>query len=142
MPYCLKCGAKVEDTMTFCPDCGTQLKGTPATVAPSPEASPKPSTAEVTQQKPAASTGHRQQKPEHGFIKYLVGGLILITVGVTMILELENPALATGQTLAIMLLTIGLIVILGSVYYAISGRRGSHVHLEDPTEKKPTQPAP
>jgi hypothetical protein len=82
----------------------------------------------------------KQSKPEHGFIRYLVSGLILITVGVSAILELTNPAIAAGTLLAVMLLTIGLIVILGSVYYALSGRKRGHIQLEEPTEKKPVQP--
>jgi uncharacterized membrane protein YdbT with pleckstrin-like domain len=144
MPYCLKCGTKVEESMTFCPNCGTQLKGDTPSTATAPEPSQKQEKAEetLTQQKPAGSDkGKRQEKAEHGFIRYLVSGLILITVGVSAILELTNPAIASGTLLAIVLLTIGLIVILGSVYYALSGRKhDSSVPIDEPS-KKPAQPA-
>lgn len=145
MPYCLKCGSKVEDTMSFCPNCGTQLKDTAPSMAPSPEPSLKQEKAEENekQQKPKGPPkGKRQEKAEYGFIRYLVSGLILITVGVSVILELTNPALAPGEYLAIMLLAVGLILILGAVYYALSGRKRVSSSLSDePTEKKPAQPA-
>jgi uncharacterized Zn finger protein (UPF0148 family) len=145
MPYCLKCGTKVEDAMTFCPNCGTQLKGDTSSPAMAPEPSQEKGKAEETEkeQKPAGSDqGKRQEKAEHGFIRYLVSGLILITVGVSAILELTNPAIASGTLLAIMLFTIGLIVILGSVYYALSGRKHvSSVPIDEPSEKRTTPAA-
>lgn len=145
MPYCLKCGSKVEDTMTFCSECGTQLKGEIPSAAPSPEPSEKQQNAQEipnpqTQTPTTAPLIKMQQKPELGFIRYLVSGLILITVGVSAILELTNPGIAVGTLLAFMLLTIGLIVILGSVYYALSGRKRGHVQLAESTEKKASQP--
>jgi uncharacterized membrane protein YvbJ len=30
MPYCHKCGTKINETMTFCPKCGAALKVTEA----------------------------------------------------------------------------------------------------------------
>ena len=143
MPYCLKCGSKVEDTMTFCSECGTQLKGEIPNASTSPEPSQKQQTAQENPQTQSSTTApliKMQQKPDHGFVRYLVSGLILITVGVSAILELTNPDIAVGTLLAFMLLTIGLIVILGSVYYALSGRKRGHVQLAEPTEKKASQP--
>jgi uncharacterized membrane protein len=82
----------------------------------------------------------KQPKPELGFIRYLVSGLILVTVGVSAIIELTNPSIAVGTLLAVMVLAIGLIVILGSVYYAFSGRKRAHIQLVASPEKKPSQP--
>jgi len=144
MPYCLKCGSKVEDTMTFCPDCGTQLKEAAPTQAPSAESSPKhENPASNAQQQPAASPKvMRYERTDFSFIRYLVGGLILVTVGVSAILELTNPAISSGNYLAIMLLAVGLILICGAVYYAFAGRKRVHSSvLEERTEKKPSQPA-
>jgi divalent metal cation (Fe/Co/Zn/Cd) transporter len=71
-------------------------------------------------------------------MRYLIGGLILITVGVSAILELTNSSLSSGEYLAITLLVIGLILILGSVYHALSGRKRVNSRiLKAPTEKKP-----
>jgi len=143
MPYCLKCGSKVEDTNTFCPECGTQLKDAPPNAAPTPESTQKEQTAQVNPQPQTAtatSVTMKQQKPELGFIRYLVSGLILVTVGVSAIIELTNPAIVVGTLLAVMVLAIGLIVILGSVYYAFSGRKRAHIQLVASPEKKPSQP--
>ena len=128
MPYCLKCGTKVDDTNTFCPSCGTRLKDPPAATAaspvPNPEVKPEekkePEKPKETQEPPLLK---KPQRPDHGFIKYLAAGLILVTLGVSMILELTNPELATGEYLAIMLFIIGMIVILSAVYAAFSGRK-------------------
>lgn len=78
MPYCLKCGAKIEDEMAFCPECGAKLKEAEPTQAPSqPELIPKQDKAEAQQkqQKPTdPHAGMRHQKPEYGFIKYPSAG--------------------------------------------------------------------
>jgi hypothetical protein len=131
--------------MTFCPECGTQLKDAPSPTAPSAEPSPKQESPAETVQQPKSvvpTKVHVHQRGEYGFIRYLVGGLILITVGVSAILELTNPVLSSGEYLAITLLVIGLILILGSVYHALSGRkRVTPRILKTPTEKKPAPPA-
>jgi len=143
MTYCLKCGSKVEDTMTFCPECGTQLKEAAPTQSTSSEPSSKQDnpTTNVEPPKPLTSPKVKEhERAEYSFIKYLVGGLILITVGISAILELTNPALASGEYLALMLLVVGLILIFGAVYYALSGRKSTHLSpLEEKTEKKPMQ---
>jgi hypothetical protein len=83
------------------------------------------------------------ERAEYSFIKYLVGGLILITVGISAILELTSPALASGEYLAIMLLLVGLILICGAVYYALAGRKRVHSSLmEGRPKKKPVHLAP
>lgn len=143
MPYCLKCGSKVEDKMTFCPECGTQIKSATPNGAPSAEPSVNQEKADKNQQQQtpnATPVLEKQHKPEHGFIRYLVAGLILITVGISAILELTNPKIAFGTLLAAMLLTIGVIVILGSVYYALSGRKHTSTCKSDEPAKKPASP--
>jgi uncharacterized membrane protein YvbJ len=125
MPYCPKCGAEVAETMTFCPNCGTQLKG----AAPSQPAPTQPSqTQEKAQKNERQETQEKRdraerEKAEHGFMRYLVAGLVLITIAVFAILELTNPALTSGQYLTLMLLVIGLIIILAAVYTVFAGRK-------------------
>ncbi len=141
MTFCPKCGSKVEETMNFCPNCGIQLK-TAAPSQPSPAAPPQ------EQRKPAENTRQTEQekeqkhvKAEYGFMYYLVGGLVLITIGVFAILELTNPALTAGQYLIVMLLTIGVIVIAASIYVALSGRnRMPSKPSNKPAKKQPPPP--
>ena len=111
MPYCLKCGNKVDETMIFCPNCGTALKATtPSQAAPESEEQEK-------QEKPENPANVEiQEKNQYGFVNFLISGLILIVVGAFAILYLSNPVFASGQTLAIMLIIIGIIIIIGAIY--------------------------
>jgi uncharacterized membrane protein YvbJ len=121
MQYCPKCGNKVDDTMTFCSNCGTQLKGATPSQAPPTEPNEGQKKAEEKREHPEKAG--KREKVEHDFVYFLAGGLILITIGVYAILGLTNPALMSGQYLAIMLVVIGLIVVLAAVYAAFSGRK-------------------
>jgi uncharacterized membrane protein YvbJ len=141
MQYCPKCGNKVDDAMTFCSNCGTELKDATPSQAPTVEPKQEQEKAEKKQE-PPEKTG-KQEKPEHDFVYFLAGGLILITIGVFAILELTNPTLMSGQYLAIMLVIIGLIVVLAAVYTAFSGRKSfSSKIVNEPDEKKPITPVP
>jgi uncharacterized membrane protein YvbJ len=127
MSYCPKCGNKVDETMAFCPRCGTSLKG-PTTGQPAPaqpyrreEKAEKNEKQEKNEQ--PEKKGEKQEKTEHGFIGFLIGGLILITVGVFALLDLSNPSFSSGQNFAVMLLIIGLIIIAGAVFVALSSRK-------------------
>jgi uncharacterized membrane protein YvbJ len=112
MSYCPKCGNKVDETMFYCPHCGTTLKGT--TQSQTPPAPPN-----------HPEKGEKQVESEHSFIRFLIGGLILITIGVFAILDLTSSALTSGQDLVVMLFIIGIIIIIGAVYVAITGRKRS-----------------
>ena len=97
--------------MVFCPQCGTSLKGAaPSQTPPAP----------VNQRREKAE---KHEKSEHGFIRYLIGGLILITIGVFAILDLTYSSLTSGQDLAIMLFIIGIIIIIGAIYIALTSRK-------------------
>jgi uncharacterized membrane protein YvbJ len=112
MPYCPKCGNKVDETMAFCPTCGTALKGaTASSAAPNREKEEK----QEKHEKP--------QKGEYGFVGFLISGLILITIGAFAILDLSSNGSASGQDLVIMLVIIGLIIIVGAVYVATPARK-------------------
>jgi uncharacterized membrane protein YvbJ len=112
MPYCPKCGNKVDETMAFCPTCGTALKGaTASSAAPNSEKEEK----QEEHEKP--------QKGEYGFVGFLISGLILITIGAFAILDLSSNGSASGQDLVIMLVIIGLIIIVGAVYVATPARK-------------------
>ena len=122
MPYCPKCGNKVDETTAFCPNCGTSLKG-----ASAPEPGP-PEQSNWNQQpeKPMTYIGQEpepeKKEKEHGFIGYLMAGLILVTFGAFALMDLTNPATAS-QDLSAMLLIIGIIIIVGAIYIAITTRK-------------------
>jgi hypothetical protein len=131
MSYCPKCGNKIDETMIFCPHCGTSLKGSP-TIPPAPSAQPyhrrdeKSEKNEKQEKNNHPEKGEKQEKGEQGFIGYLIGGLILITLGLFSVLQLSNYfAGDPGQSWAIMLLIIGVIIIVGAIYVALIARKRS-----------------
>ena len=90
MVYCSKCGAQVDETMTFCPRCGAPLK----------DMKPEPFTeqrerwdrrrGEKAEKYEKHEKGEKQDKQEKGefrFIWPLIGGLILVFIGLTLYLE-------------------------------------------------------
>jgi cation transport ATPase len=129
MSYCPKCGNKIEETMTFCPICGAPLKDVP----PSAQTTPTPTGKNEKQEKNEKEEKHedkeKQEKGERGFVGYLIGGLILITFGAFSILQLSGYFADSGQSWALMLLLIGVIIIVGAVYVAMTARR----HMPHPT---------
>jgi flagellar basal body-associated protein FliL len=127
--------------MTFCPTCGTQLKGAAPSQAP-------PTEPNKGQEKPEEKHEHperagKKEKAEHDFVYFLASGLILITIAVFAMSELTNPALMSGQYIAIMLVIIGLIVVLAAVYATFSGRKSFSSKLaNEPDEKQPIKLEP
>ncbi len=116
MSYCPKCGNKVEETMVFCPHCGTSLKGAATSSQAEPAQSSK-NEKEEKNQNPEKSEKH--EKGEYSFIGYLVGGSILITIAVFALLDLTHPS-NSAQDLAAMLLIIGVIIIIAAVFVAFT----------------------
>jgi uncharacterized membrane protein YvbJ len=137
MSYCPKCGNKVDESMVFCPHCGASLKGT-ASDQPSSAQQPYRKKDEKSEKKEKTEKtenyggekekGEKQEKGERGFIGYLIGGLILITIGLFSALQISNPNLVnSGQSWALMVLIIGVIIIIGAVYVAVIARRRTPV---------------
>ncbi|NLB75911.1 MAG: zinc ribbon domain-containing protein [Crenarchaeota archaeon] len=120
MSFCPKCGNKVDESMAFCPHCGASLKGTPPPVQPYRRN-------EKAEKKEKNEHREKQEKGERGFVGYLIGGLILITIGLFSVLQLSNALPDTGQNWAIMLLIIGIIIIIGAIYIALTARKHSPV---------------
>jgi uncharacterized membrane protein YvbJ len=116
MSYCPKCGNKVEDTMTFCPKCGFSLRG-----APPPPVQPRRN--EKAEKNEKNEDREKQEKGERGFLGYLIGGLILITFGLFSVLQLTNALPDNGMNWAYLLLAIGVIIIIGAVYVALTARK-------------------
>ena len=133
MSYCPKCGNKIDDTMTFCPRCGTSLKGIPASQPGQPAPVPPPAYRknekseknEKNEKQEKNENREKQEKGERGFIGYFIGGLILITFGLFTVLQISGYFAADSQSWALMLLVIGIIIIVGAVYVALTARRHS-----------------
>jgi pilus assembly protein TadC len=135
MSYCPKCGNKVDETMAFCPRCGASLKATEQVHTTPPPAQPyrrrdekseKNEKQEKQEKNQSSQRGEKQEKGESGFIGYLIGGLILITLGFFSVLQISGYFTAnSGQSWAIMLLIIGIIIIIGAIYVALIARRRS-----------------
>jgi uncharacterized membrane protein YvbJ len=133
MSYCPKCGGKVEETNLFCPTCGTALK-VPTTPIQTIQTTPVQTSTQCgeqqTQEKQEPQENPEnspivelQKKNQYGSVNYLIGGLILIVVGIFSIVYLTSRFLATGQTLAVMLIVIGVIIISGAVYVHVPVER-------------------
>lgn len=87
--------------MTFCPNCGNPLKGTPPP---------------HTQQLHETERGTKPEKGEHGFLPYFLGGIILIAVGLFSVLQISGALPDSGQNWAVLLFIVGIIIIFGAIY--------------------------
>ena len=125
MSYCPKCGNPIDDEMVFCPRCGASLKETAAATQPTQTPKPPPAYKPNEKAEKNEKNEHREkhEKAERGFIGYLVGGLVLITFGLFSVLQLSGYFANSGQTWAIMLLVIGVIIIAAAIYIALTSRR-------------------
>jgi predicted lipid-binding transport protein (Tim44 family) len=122
MPYCQKCGNKVDESMTFCPNCGASLQGGTATT-PTPPTAPSPpykrrdekSEKNEKQEKQEPEKGEKREKGEFGFVGWLIGGLVLIIIGFFSLLQFGGY-FTSGESWAIMLLIIGVVIIIAAIY--------------------------
>ncbi len=110
--------------MTFCPRCGASLKGVPPPAQPYRRRDEK---GEKNEKQEKNEDREKQEKGERGFVGYLIGGLILIAFGLFSVLQLSNALPDSGQNWAIMLLIIGVIIIVGAVYVALTARKRTPV---------------
>ena len=133
MPYCPKCGNKVEENMTFCPRCGSSLKvegQAQAAQAPAaPQASPQPpmrnekaEKGEKQEKNRQPEKGEKHEKGEFGFVGFLIAGLVVVAIGVLGFLRVTG-ALAGVWEGPLTLLVIGLAIIIIGVYVAMMARR-------------------
>jgi len=66
----------------------------------------------------------KHEKNEHGFVGYLIAGLILIVMGIFAVLQIsDTPIMGPNQSLALMLLMIGIIIIVGALYIVVIARK-------------------
>ncbi len=128
MSYCPKCGAKVLEEMAYCPKCGAPLKveKPPTEAAPParyrPEKAEKGEKAEKREKEEKEEKTEKHEKREFGVIGPLIGGLILIFVGLMFYLAVTGYL--RWQTIwPLFLVIIGIIIIIGAVYAAMTATR-------------------
>ena len=125
MSYCPKCGAKVREEMAFCPRCGTPLKvEKPPTEAAPPARyrSEKAEKAEKREKEEKEEKTEKHEKREFGVIGPLIGGLILIFAGLMFYLAVTGY-LRWQAIWPLFLVIIGIIIIVGTVYAAMTATR-------------------
>ncbi|MFB3889498.1 MAG: zinc-ribbon domain-containing protein [Candidatus Bathyarchaeia archaeon] len=127
MSYCPKCGNKVEEAMTFCPRCGASLKMEAA-------ARPAPSTVEARRRDEKSEKGEKQEKnqqPEkgekqekgqHGYLGWLIGGVVLIIIGFFAYARAMGFFSSAIES-ALVILVIGVAIILVAVYLSTTARK-------------------
>ncbi len=131
MPYCPKCGTKIDEEMSFCPNCGAALKVEQPSVAAAPSQAPpappapyrtekgeKGEKREKEETREKGEKTEKREKQEHGYIGPLVGGLILIVLGLILYLEMTT-VVASGVLWALFFVVIGVLIIGGAVYAAM-----------------------
>ena len=98
MPYCHKCGSKVSETMTFCPQCGASLKATERSQPmhteyyrnEKAEKQEKQEKHEKDEKMEKGEQHEKYEKHEYSILGPLVGGFILILVGFMLYLTVSG----------------------------------------------------
>jgi len=119
MSYCPKCGTKVSEEMSFCPKCGAALKVEAA--PPAPYRAEKHEKREKEEKEKREKT-EKHEKQEYTFISWLIGGLVMMFLGLMFYLALIG-SLNLAAAGAFMVVTIGIIIIIGAAYAAMMAAR-------------------
>ena len=126
MPYCQKCGFKVSENMTFCPQCGAALKVTatrPAERYRSEKAEKEEKHEKQEKEEKMEKGEHPEkfEKQEYSVLGALFGGFILIAVGIMFYLTVVGT-IALSSIFPFFLIIIGAIIILGVLVGAVRAR--------------------
>ena len=128
MPTCPKCGTRVTEAMSFCPNCGASLKAATATVqapaaVPTPTAAPSPQyerrekgeKGEKGEKREKSEKGEKHEKEGGGFFGAIIAGVILIAIGIVSVIQLSMPNVNSTLLWAVFLVIIGIVVILAFI---------------------------
>jgi len=132
MPNCPKCGGRITEAMSFCPNCGASLKVAPPPApapAPAPAAAPAPQPrrgekeekrekqekGEKREKEEKGEKGEKHEKRPYGPLGPIVGGVILIVIGLLFYLRMTLN-IATQMAWAYFFVVIGIVVILAAIY--------------------------
>jgi len=122
MPYCIKCGAEVNEEMEFCPRCGTRLKPPPARVQM--EKAEKEEKREKEEKQEKAEKTEKYEKREFGYVGPLIGGVILIFLGTMAYLAAIGYIHVRNWGPAFMIM-IGIIILVFGLYATLVAAKRS-----------------
>ncbi len=128
MLECKKCGYKVKEEMSFCPNCGAPLKEVAAVSqpsAPAPSRHIKYEKAEKHEKEEKREKGEKHEKGEYAFIGPLIGGIVLIIIGLMSYLQVTGliNEVTRGVLWAFFIIVVGVLLILGAFYAMTTARR-------------------
>ena len=128
MSFCPKCGKKTSEDMVFCPNCGAALKVGQAEPQPERVVRYRHEKEEKATEKREKHEKHEKyevhEKREYGFLGPLIGGLILVFVGLSVYLSVEEAAPSLNAALwALFLIFVGVIIIAAAAYAVIMASR-------------------
>ena len=119
MPYCPKCGNKVDETMTFCPNCGASLElqaaARPTVTHETYRRHEKNEKQEKNQQ------NEKREKNEKGgfrFVGWLIAGIIIIVIGVFAFAQASGYITSAVEN-AVVIVIIGVAILFVAVWMAI-----------------------
>jgi uncharacterized membrane protein YvbJ len=120
--FCPKCGKKITEDMVFCPNCGAALKGEQARQWLERAPTYRHEKDEKTEK--SREKREKHEKHEHAFLGPLIGGLVLVFVGLSIYLSVEEVTPAVHATLwAVFFIFVGVVIIALSVYAALMASR-------------------
>lgn len=123
MPYCAKCGTKVEEEMAFCPKCGASLKGEETKEFVGQRVRyEKAEKGEKGEKAEKREKTEKREKHEFAFIGPLIGGLILIFLGLMSYLTITT-SFKWETAWAFFLVIIGVIIIVGVAYGTMMAKK-------------------
>jgi len=124
MAYCSKCGNKVDEDASFCPNCGASLKPGQSQYAAAPltYSYDREEKHEKREKEEKNEKGERSEKSEQGQFRYIgpiIGGVVLIVLGLMFL----YPQTMMRETWALLLAAVGMIIIVGAIYAAMKASK-------------------
>ena len=126
MAYCSKCGNKVDDDASFCPKCGAPLKsGQPQYAAGllsyGYEREEKNEKREKGEKNEKQETSEKSEQGQYRYIGPIIGGVVLIILGLTLL----YPQIMQREIWAVLLGSVGVLIIVGAIYTALKASRSN-----------------
>jgi uncharacterized membrane protein YvbJ len=122
MSFCPKCGKEIAEDMVFCPNCGAALKV--EQVAPQSERARTYRHEKEEKGEKGTEKREKHEKREYAFIGPLIGGLILVFIGLSAYLSVEEATPRARATLwAFFFILVGVFIIGVAAYAAMTAQR-------------------
>lgn len=122
MPYCPKCGKEVSGEEYFCPNCGANLK--PESLYSRAMRAEKAEKREKEEKREKSEKAEKREKEEVSPVIPLVGGMILIFIGVTFLLDAVG-VVSFREVWPYYIILIGVAIIIAAIYALIIASKRS-----------------